>query len=137
MKRGILMILIGLVVVGMAAAIAVAVFLLHDGLSAKATPTRLEAFAARNARHLAIPRNARLMEDPVLDSPEIQREARLHFADHCAICHGNDGSGDTPIGDGLFPKPADLRRPATQNLSDGELFWIIENGVRFTGMPAF
>jgi len=61
----------------------------------------------------------------------------LHFADHCAFCHANDGSGDTPIGNGLYPKPPDLRKPATQELSDGELFWIIENGVRFTGMPAF
>ena len=137
MKRGIITILIGLLVVGMAFAMVIAAWLLHDGLSAKARPTRLEAFVARNARHLAIPRNARLMENPVLDSPEIQREARRHFADHCAICHGNDGSGDTPIGDGLYPKPPNLRLPATQNLSDGELFWIIENGVRFTGMPAF
>jgi mono/diheme cytochrome c family protein len=135
MKRGTLLILLGLALVGIAIAIAAAV--LHDGLSAKATPTRLEAFVARNARHLAIPRNARLTENPVLDSPEIQREARLHFADHCAICHGNDGSGDTPIGNGLYPKTPDLRKPATQELSDGELFWIIENGVRFTGMPAF
>jgi len=137
MKRETLVISIGLLLVGMALAIAIAVSVLHDGLSAKATPTRLEALLARNARQLAIPGNARLMENPVLDSPEIQREARLHFADHCAICHGNDGGGDTPIGDGLYPKPPDLRLPATQNLSDGELFWIIENGVRFTGMPAF
>ena len=131
------MILIGLGVVVYAFAMAIAALVLHDGLSAKAAPTGLEAFVARNARHLAIPRNARLLENPVLDSPEIQREGRLHFADHCAICHGNDGRGDTPIGVGLYPKPPDLRRPATQNLSDGELFWIIENGVRFTGMPAF
>ena len=137
MKRGTLVILTGLVLAGMALAIAIAVSLLHHGLSAKATPTRLEAFVARNARHLAIRRSARLMENPVLDSPEIQREARLHFADHCAICHGNDGRGDTPIGEGLYPKPPDLRLAATQNLSDGELYWIIENGVRFTGMPAF
>jgi hypothetical protein len=137
MKRDTLVISIALLLLGMALAIAMAVSVLHDGLSAKATPTRLEALLARNARHLAIPRKARLMENPVLDSREIQREARLHFADHCAICHGNDGSGDTPIGDGLYPKPPDLRLPATQNLSDGELFWIIENGVRFTGMPAF
>src|SRR6266513_6520801 len=135
MKRSTLMILIGLVLLGLAIAIAVSV--LHDGLSAKATPTRLEAFVARNARHLAIPGNARLMENPVLDSPEIQREARLHFADHCAICHGNDGGGDTPIGEGLYPKPPDLRADETQKLSDGDIFWIIENGVRFTGMPAF
>ena len=67
----------------------------------------------------------------------MQREARLHFADHCAICHGNDGSGDTMLGRGLYPKPPDLRAAETQNLSDGDIFWIIENGVRLTGMPAF
>ena len=135
MRRGTLLILLGIALVVIA--IASAASLLHGGLSAKATPTRLEAFVARNARHLAIPRNARQTQNPVLDAPEVQREARLHFADHCAICHGNDGSGDTPIGNGLYPKPPDLRKPATQELSDGELFWIIENGVRFTGMPAF
>ena len=135
MRRGTLLILIGLAVVAIAVAMAASV--LHGGLSAKATPTKLEAFVARYARHLAIPSNARLTQNPVLDSPEIQREARLHFADHCAICHANDGGGDTPIGSGLYPKPPDLRKPATQDLSDGELFWIIENGVRFTAMPAF
>jgi mono/diheme cytochrome c family protein len=135
MRRGTILILIGVVLAGMAVAMAASV--LHSGLSAKATPTRLEAFVARKARHLAIPRNARLTQNPVLDSPEDQREAMLHFADHCAICHGNDGGGDTLIGNGLYPKPPDLRKPATQELSDGELFWIIENGVRFTGMPAF
>src|SRR5690242_8842621 len=135
MRRGTLLILLGIALVVIA--IAIAASILHDGVSAKATPTRLEAFVARNARHLAIPANARLTQNPVLDSPEGQREARLHFADHCAICHGNDGSGDTPIGSGLYPKPPDLRKPETQDLSDGELFWIIENGVRFTGMPAF
>ena len=135
MRRSTLLILAGLVLFGLVVAIAASV--LHDGLSAKATPTKLEAFVARNARHLAIPRNARLTQNPVLDSAEGQREARLHFADHCAICHGNEGSGDTPIGNGLYPKPPDLRKPETQELSDGELFWIIENGVRFTGMPAF
>ena len=137
MRRGTLLILLGIALVGIAIAIVIAASVLHGGLSAKATPTSLEAFVARNARHLAIPRNARLTQNPVLDAPEIQREARLHFADHCAICHGNDGIGDTPIGNGLYPKPPDLRKAATQELSDGELFWIIENGVRFTGMPAF
>ena len=135
MRRGTVMMLIGVLLLG--AAVAIAASMLHGGLSAKATPTRLEAFLARNTRHLAIPGNARLTQNPVLDSPEGQREARLHFADHCAICHGNNGSGDTPIGNGLYPKPPDFRKPQTQELSDGELFWIIENGVRFTGMPAF
>lgn len=137
MRRSILLTVAGLLLFGIAIAISASVLVLHGGLSAKATPTKLEAFVARNARYLAIPRDARMTQNPVLDSPEIQREARLHFADHCAVCHGNDGSGDTPMGNGLYPKPPDLRKPDTQDLSDGELFWIIENGVRFTGMPAF
>ncbi|HLZ11069.1 MAG TPA: c-type cytochrome [Candidatus Acidoferrum sp.] len=84
-----------------------------------------------------MPSSAKDAANPVADSAEVQREARLHFADHCAICHGNDGSGDSAMGRGLYPKPPDLRGTHTQKLSDGEIFWIIENGVRFTGMPAF
>ena len=60
-----------------------------------------------------------------------------HFADHCATCRGNDGSGDTLFGNGLYPKPPDMRRAGTQGKSDGELYYIIENGVRLSGMPAF
>ena len=135
MKRGTLLIVASLALLGLAIAIGASV--LHDGLSAKATPTALETIVARNARHLAIPSSARTQPNPVLDSPELQRDARLHFADHCASCHANDGSGHTLYGEGLYPKPPDLRLRQTQELTDGELFWIIENGVRFTGMPAF
>lgn len=112
-------------------------WILHDGLSARATPSWVESAVARKSRHLSIPEGARQEKNPVADSTEVQREARLHFADHCAVCHGNDGSGDTMMGRGMYPKPPDLRMQHTQKLSDGELFWIIENGVRFTGMPAF
>jgi mono/diheme cytochrome c family protein len=115
----------------------VAASILHNGMSAKATPTALEAMMARKARHMAIPASAREQQNPVPVSDENLRDARLHFADHCATCHANDGSGDTMIGRGLYPKPPDLRQEETQKLSDGELFWIIENGVRFTGMPSF
>src|SRR5713101_5805619 len=136
MKRRTLVIVIVAVAL-VAIFVAVAASLLHDGLSARATPTKFEIMVARNARHLAIPSNARLAQNPVLDSPEDLRDARLHFADHCAICHANDGSGQSMIGGGLYAKPPDLRLSETQNLTDGELFWIVENGVRFTGMPAF
>lgn len=137
MRRNTLLVIACLALLGFALAMGIAASVLHDGLSAKAAPGRVEIFVARNARHLAIPSDARLAQNPLLDSDEGEREARLHFADHCAICHGNDGSGDTLIGNGLYPKPPDLRLAATQDLSDGELFWIIENGIRFTGMPAF
>jgi mono/diheme cytochrome c family protein len=135
MKRGYLFLLIGLALLGLAVALAASI--LHDGLSARAMPGPFETLLARKVRRIAIPSHAESAQNPVLDSPEDLREARLHFADHCAVCHANDGSGHTLLGDGLYPKPTDLRLPQTQNLTDGELFWIIENGVRFTGMPAF
>jgi mono/diheme cytochrome c family protein len=135
MKRGtLILILLSAVVL----AVAFVVYsLLHNGVSAKATPSAIEVMMARRARHMALPSEARSLVNPVAATQENLRDGRLHFADHCAICHGNDGSCDTMIGSGLYPKPPDLRLAETQKLSDGELFWIIENGVRFTGMPAF
>src|SRR5256884_8318056 len=134
-RRTLLIIIVAAALFGLV--VAVAASFLHDGLSSRATPTKFEIMLARNARHLATPASARLAQNPLLVSAEDLRDARLHFADHCAICHANNGGGQTMIGGGLYPKPPDLRLPETQNLTDGELFWIIENGVRFTGMPAF
>jgi len=68
---------------------------------------------------------------------ELLKDARAHFADHCAICHSNDGSGQTPIGKNVYPKAPDLRLADSQSMSDGELFWVIHNGIRFTAMPAW
>ena len=112
-------------------------YILSRGISARAEPSAAEAFIARHLRRLAIPRAAREAMNPVPATPEVLMEAMEHFADHCAFCHANDGSGNTDIGKGLYPKPPDMKQAATQNLSDGELFYIIQNGVRFTGMPGF
>jgi len=129
-------ILLGIVIAIALIAVAAA-SVMHGGLSARANPTKLEIMMAREVRHMAIPKSARKLHNPVLETPENLRDARLHFADHCSICHANDGSCDTPFGRNLYPKPPDLRREQTQKLADGEIFSIIENGVRFTGMPAF
>jgi mono/diheme cytochrome c family protein len=125
------------IVIAIALIAAAAVSMLHGGVSARVNPSPLEVMMAREVRHMAIPKSARKLQNPVADTPENLHDARLHFADHCAICHANDGSCDTPFGRNLYPKPPDLRREQTQKLTDGEIFWIIENGVRFTGMPAF
>jgi mono/diheme cytochrome c family protein len=135
MKRSSLILILVLAAIGLA--VAGTASILHDGLSARAKPSALETLLARNAHRLSIPQAAREMRNPVPATPENLRDGRLHFADHCATCHGNNGNGDSMMGKGLYPKPPDLSAAATQNLSDGELFWIIENGVRFTGMPAF
>jgi len=99
MKRGTLFLLV--VVAGAGLLVLLAASILHHGLSARATPTRMEAMMAREARHLSMPAAARAQQNPVAASEENLRDARIHFADHCAICHGNDGSGDTMIGHGL------------------------------------
>jgi len=119
-----------------AAAVAVTA-LLRRGVSARDTPTRTEAFIARIVRRFATPAAMRRARNPVPLDAAVLAEGRAHWADHCATCHGNDGRGQTEIGRGLYPKAPDMRQPGTQNLSDGELFSIIRNGVRLTGMPAF
>jgi mono/diheme cytochrome c family protein len=112
-------------------------FLTAHGFSAREKPTWYEERLARVARGLATPRGARELKNPVAADALSIAEARDHFADHCAICHGNNGSGKTLIGENLYPPAPDMRGETTQELSDGELFYIIKNGIRFTGMPGF
>ena len=126
-----------LVGVGIVVGIIGLAYVMNTGLSAREEPGPLETALATRVRNLTIGWHAREVENPVQMTPEVLAEGRAHFADHCATCHANDGSGSTDIGRGLFPKPPDMRLPRTQELTDGELFYIIENGIRFTGMPAF
>jgi len=126
-----------LLALGVLAGAVVVLYVTRTGLSARAEPGAVETFVARTVRTLAVARHARGLENPVAPTPAIVTAGRDHFADHCASCHANDGSGDTEMGRNLFPKAPDMRLAATQALTDGELFWIIENGIRFTGMPGW
>lgn len=126
-----------LVAVGVLALMVVFIWISSRGLSAKAQPGRVETVIARTMRRVAIPRSDRNRPNPVAQTPEVIAEGMSHYADHCAACHANDGSGETEMGLGLYPKPPDMRQSATQSLTDGELFYIIENGIRLTGMPAW
>jgi mono/diheme cytochrome c family protein len=111
--------------------------LTKHGFSARAQPSRIEAFLARKARGLATPAEAKDLKNPLPSTPLSIAEGRDHFADHCAVCHANTGSGKTMINAGLYPPAPDLRQDETQGLSDGELMYIIKNGIRFTGMPGW
>ena len=92
---------------------------------------------AKTARKLSVPASGRDTKNPSAPTTEVLSEARAHFADHCATCHGNDGTGTTEIGQNLYPKPPDMRQPETQKLTDGQIYYIIHNGIRLTGMPAW
>jgi len=108
-----------------------------NGFSARTAPTPVERALMRALHRWSVPSRARDAANPVAYSAEVWAQSRAHFADHCASCHGNDGRGDTEIGRNLFPKAPDMTQPATQDKTDGELYWIIENGIRLTGMPAW
>ena len=119
------------------AVVGYALTVVRRGFSALATPSAVEELAASTARKLAVPSSYRQLRNPLPPSAENIRRGMEHFADHCATCHSNDGSGQTVYGKGLYPKPPDLRAAATQNKSDGEPYYTIDNGVRLSGMPAF
>ena len=106
------------------------------GFRATDQPSTVEIAMARAVRDLGIPRTARDEKNPWTVTPALLDEARENFTDHCAGCHGEKGDGRSGMGQNLYPKAPDLQRRETQNLSDGEIHYIIQNGVRLTGMPA-
>jgi len=131
-------IVVGMCLGGVIAAVAGIVYVMSTGLRGQPEPGTLETRVARMMRGLAVPNEMKARANPFAGSADALRPGLEHFARYCALCHANDGSGQkTPLGNGLYPKPPDLRADATQHLTDGELFYVIENGVRFTGMPAF
>ena len=126
------LVVLGIVVVGL-----LAYSVARRGLSTRTEPSRVEQRLAQGMRRLATPRAVRSMTNPVEPTEAALQDARAHYADHCAVCHANNGSGETAIGRGLYPRAPDMRADATQSLTDGELFSIIENGIRLTGMPGW
>lgn len=136
MKRGLI---VGLIVISLLFLIGGVVFVrtLRHGFSALDEPTMMEEMMARRMRSWSVPADLKDTKNPVPLTPEVLAEARAHWADHCAVCHANDGKGETAIGQKLYPKAPDMTLSATQELTDGELFAIIENGIRMTGMPGW
>lgn len=128
------------ILIGFAAAALLAIvalsMMVRRGFSAHDEPTMLEAMMARRMRSWSTPADLRDMKNPVPLTPAVLGEARAHFADHCATCHGNDGKG-SDLGKRMYPRAPDMTLAATQSRTDGELFSTIENGIRLTGMPGF
>jgi predicted CXXCH cytochrome family protein len=132
LKRAARATLIAVVLAGLAGGL-----LIIRGFRATAEPTAVETFVARTVRDLAIPRSAKSETNPQLLTPENLQAGRDRFLASCATCHGNDGNGRSSVGHSLYPRATDLTSARTQALTDGELHYIIENGVQLTGMPAW
>jgi mono/diheme cytochrome c family protein len=111
--------------------------MMHRGFSTRTAPSSIESSLAMTMRDMAIPSRFKAMKNPVAITPEVIHEGMAHWADHCATCHANNGSGETMYGKTMYPRPPDMRQKDTQEMSDGELYYTIQNGVRLSGMPAF
>ena len=128
---------IALIVAVVVLGITMLLSMLRNGFSSLDEPSAMEAFMATTMRRFAVPADLKSAKNPLPLTPEILAEGRAHFADHCATCHGNDGKGQTSMGQKFYPKVPDMTLASTQSQSDGALFATIENGIRLTGMPAF
>lgn len=124
-------------------ALALAVVVMITGfyqisIDALQEPGRLETILATRAKHLLIHRSSREGIPPApIDLPASIEEGDRLFGTECAQCHGLDGHTPTDAGRWMYPRATDLTSPEVQQYSDRELFWIVKNGIRLSGMPAF
>src|SRR6202046_5390320 len=107
------------------------------GCSAGKQPSQAETSLANAAKDVIIPLEAGKMKNPLPETDEVVSQGQEVFLGACAQCHGADARGDTNVGRNMNPPAMDLSSPHVQHWSDAELFWIIQNGVRLTGMPAW
>lgn len=119
----------------------VVVFLLIFGIglmpSCKATgPGDAETKLAAEAKKMTI--GGKDLQNPTPDTPDVVKTGMEHFQHHCMICHGMDGHNTgVPFADKMSPPVIDLGATDVQQYKDGQLKWIIDNGIRFTGMPGW
>jgi mono/diheme cytochrome c family protein len=107
------------------------------GCTADKPPSREESTLADAAKDVVIPLEAGKMKNPLPETDEVVSQGQQVFLESCALCHGPDGRAQTNIGRNMYPHAMDLHSAHVQHWSDGELFWIIRNGVRLTGMPSW
>ncbi|MGH9683448.1 MAG: c-type cytochrome [Candidatus Acidiferrales bacterium] len=133
-RRCVAVVLIAVVIIVIAGIVAASRF----NLSALPEPGRVETYAANHARHFLVrtsSRNGIPAEPPV--TPAAIDEGDTLFGTECAACHGANAHTPTDAGRWMYPRAADLTSPEVQSYSDRELFWIVKNGIRLSGMPAF
>jgi mono/diheme cytochrome c family protein len=110
---------------------------LLQGCAAGKSPSPEVASLANGAKDVTIPLEAGKMKNPLPVTDEVLSQGQEVFLGSCAQCHGADAHGDTNIGRNMNPPAMNLSSPHVQHWSDAELFWIIQNGVRLTGMPSW
>jgi mono/diheme cytochrome c family protein len=134
MKRWILAAVVIVVLSGVAVIFAFTQF----DLSALQEPGKAETFLATQAKRILIYKSSRSgIPSPPNDLQASVEQGETLYGTDCAMCHGSDGHTLTDNGRWMYPRASDLTSASVQQYSDPELFWIIKNGIRFSGMPGF
>jgi len=132
-----LRVFIVLIVVAAGAAVVIVGFA-QIKLDALHEPGHLEIFFATRIKRILVARSSRHGIPPApTDLQESIKEGDTVYGTDCATCHGLDGQTPTDTGRWMYPRASDLTSPEVQQYSDRELFWIVKNGIRLSGMPAF
>ena len=105
--------------------------------SAEKPPGKMERTLAQFALNKSVARRAPNRKNPLPATPETLRGGLAHFRENCVICHGAPGVDPGEIGQGQNPGAPDLTLPRVQARTDGQLYWLVDEGIRMTGMPAF
>ena len=106
-------------------------------VAATKPPGALEKRLAGVALDRAVAKRAPDRKNPFAGNPEAVSRGLGEYREMCVMCHGAPGVDASEIGEGLNPPAPDLTLAKVQARTDGELFWIVSNGIRMTGMPAF
>lgn len=127
------------ILIGILLVIGAASFIIMSGsynVAAMNRPGKMETKIAAFALNRAIQKRAPVRANP-FTKPEDVRAGLAHFKENCLDCHGAPGVEEAEFGSGLNPPAPDLTLPSVQRMRDGELYWVVSNGIRMTGMPAF
>jgi len=134
MKRWLLVALITLAL----AAVVLIIGFTQIKVDALQEPGQLETIVMTQAKHFLIHWSSREVVPPAAINLQsgIDEGDKLYATD-CTMCHGSDGHTPTDYGRWMYPRASDLTSPMVRQYSDSELFWIVKNGIRLSGMPAF
>ena len=98
-------------------------------------PGSIERFVVEQAKHKVFVRN-KSQKNPLAYTPENMQAGKEAFGHYCVACHGNDGQNTgVPFADRLSPQVPSLTSIGVQSYTDGQLKWVIDNGIFPSGMP--
>lgn len=110
----------------------------YFNMAASTPPGRVEEYWGTKLYVNSMEKRAPDVRNPLADDASVLASGLSHYKENCVVCHGAPGGVEpSELGKGLNPPAPLLDIPLVQNMSDGQLFWTIQHGIRMTGMPAF